>query len=590
MRPVGFSTTPNLVLRLPMWRSRLMLFLLFFVFMMLLLRAFWIQGPGNAFYEAKGVRGTQRELELPASRGKILDRNGQVIATSLEAKSVIAYNDTVPDDLAADKVQKLASLLQMSESDLRKKLKEERKQIFLKRQVDPAVAQQIKQLEIPGIGLNNEYRRFYPEGEAMAHVVGFTNVNDKGQEGMELSREKDLAGHPGQRRVVVDRLGRVVDEMAILQLPQNGKDLNLSIDSKIQFLAYNAVKDAVEKHHAKAGGAVVLDTQTGEILALANYPSYNPNDRRVLTGEQLRNRVLTDTFEPGSTMKPLTIAIALEKGAVKPDTNMAIGAKSLIGPKPITDTHPYGNLTVSQIIQKSSNIGTAKIAMNSLSAEEMWDFFTAVGFGQAPKIGFPGAVAGTVHPFKKWMPTDQARIAFGYGISASLFQVARAYTVFARDGELVPLTIERSPEFKPGTKVLSPKTAIEMRAMMESVTEPGGTAIKAQAEGFRVGGKTGTAHKLVGKGYGNKYRAYFAGLAPISAPRIVVAVMIDEPTGGSHYGGDVAAPVFSTIVSETLHTLNVLPDNKVKQMVLQDKSPHEIQSANAQAQHVVLKR
>lgn len=590
MRQVRFSTTPNLVLRLPMWRSRLMLFLLFFVFMMLLLRAFWIQGPGNAFYEAKGVRGTQRELELPASRGKILDRNGQVIATSLEAKSVIAYNDTVPDDLATDKIQKLASLLQMSEAELRKKLREERKQIFLKRQVDPAVAQQIKQLEIPGIGLNNEYRRFYPEGEAMAHVVGFTNVNDKGQEGMELSREKDLAGHPGQRRVVVDRLGRVVDEMAILQLPQNGKDLNLSIDSKIQFLAYNAVKDAVEKHRAKAGGAVVLDTQTGEILALANYPSYNPNDRRVLTGEQLRNRVLTDTFEPGSTMKPLTVAIALEKGVIKPDTNMAIGAKYLVGPKPITDTHPYGNLTVSQIIQKSSNIGTAKIALNNLTAEEMWDFYTSVGFGQAPKIGFPGAVAGTVHPFKKWVPSDQARIAFGYGISASLFQVARAYTVFARDGELVPLTIERSPDFKPGTKVLSPKAAIEMRNMMESVTEPGGTAIKAQAEGFRVGGKTGTAHKLVGKGYGNKYRAYFVGLAPISAPRIVVAVMVDEPTGGSHYGGDVAAPVFSTIVSETLHTLNVLPDNKVKQMVLQDKAPQEVHTANAQAQHVVLKR
>jgi cell division protein FtsI (penicillin-binding protein 3) len=567
-----------------------MLFLLFFVFMMLLLRAFWIQGPGNAFYEAKGVRGTQRELELPASRGKILDRNGQVIATSLEAKSVIAYNDTVPDDLAADKVQKLANLLQMSEAELRKKLKEERKQVFLKRQVDPVVAQQIKQLEIPGIGLNNEYRRFYPEGEAMAHVVGFTNVNDKGQEGMELSRENELAGHPGQRRVIVDRLGRVVEDVAILQLPQNGKDLNLSIDSKIQFLAYNAVKDAVEKHHAKAGGAVVLDTQTGEILALANYPSYNPNDRRYLTGEQLRNRVLTDTFEPGSTIKPLTISIALEKGAIKPDTNMVIGASYLVGPKPITDTHPYGNLTVAQIIQKSSNIGTAKIAMNNLSPEEMWDLYTAVGFGQAPKIGFPGAVSGTVHPFKKWMPTDQARIAFGYGISASLFQVARAYTVFARDGELVPLTIERSPEFKPGVKVLSPKTAIEMRNMMEAVTEPGGTAVKAQAEGYRVGGKTGTAHKLVGKGYGNSYRAYFAGLAPISAPRIVVAVMIDEPTGGSHYGGDVAAPVFSTIVGETLRSLNVLPDNKVKQMVLEDKAPEVIRPAAAHAQHVVLKR
>ncbi len=590
MRRVGFSTTPNLVLRLPMWRSRLMLFLLFFVFMMLLLRAFWIQGPGNAFYEAKGVRGTQRELELPASRGKILDRNGQVIATSLEAKSVIAYNDTVPDDLAVEKVQKLAALLQINESELRKKLKEDRKQIFLKRQVEPAIAQQIKQLEIPGIGLNNEYRRFYPEGEAMAHVVGFTNVEDRGQEGMELSREKELAGHPGQRRVVVDRLGRVVEEMAILQLPQNGKDLNLSIDSKIQYLAYNAVKSAVEKHHAKAGGAVVLDTQTGEILALANYPSYNPNDRKYLTGEQLRNRVLTDTFEPGSTMKPLTVAIALEKGAVKPETNMVIGAKYLIGPKPITDTHPYGNLTVAEIIQKSSNIGTAKIAINSLSPEEMWDFYTAVGFGQAPKIGFPGAVAGTVHPFKKWMPTDQARIAFGYGISASLFQVAQAYTVFARDGELVPLTIERSTNFKPGTRVLSAKTAIEMRTMLETVTEPGGTAIKAQAEGFRVGGKTGTAHKLVGKDYGNKYRAYFAGLAPISAPRIVVAVMIDEPTVGGHYGGEVAAPVFSTIVSETLNTLNVLPDNKVKQMVLQDKNPEEIRTANVQTQQVVLKR
>ena len=589
MRPVGFSTTPNLVLRLPMWRSRLMLFLLFFVFMLLLIRAFWIQGPGNAFYEAKGVRGTQRELELPASRGKILDRNGQVIATSLEAKSVIAYNDTVPDDLSPEKVKALANLLQISETELRKKLKEERKQIFLKRQVDPAVAQKIKQLEIPGIGLNNEYRRFYPEGEAMAHVVGFTNVEDRGQEGMELSREKELAGHPGQRRVVVDRLGRVVEEMAILQLPQNGKDLSLSIDSKIQFLAYNAVKSAVEKHHAKAGGAVVLDTQTGEILALANYPSYNPNDRKYLTGEQLRNRVLTDTFEPGSTMKPFTVSLALEKGQVQPNTQMVIGAKYLIGPKPITDTHPYGTLTIAQIIQKSSNIGTAKLAMNT-SPQEMWDLYTAAGFGQAPKIGFPGAVAGTLHPYKKWVPSDQARIAFGYGISSSLFQLARAYTIFARDGELVPLTIERSPEFKPGTPVISAKTAIEMRSMLETVTEPGGTALKAQAEGFRVGGKTGTSHKLVGKVYGNKYRAYFAGLAPISAPRIVVAVMIDEPTKGGHYGGEVAAPVFSTIVSETLHTLNVLPDAKVRQMVLQDKAPEEIRAANVQTQHVVLKR
>ena len=590
MRPVGFSTTPNLVLRLPMWRSRLMLFLLFFVFMLLLIRAFWIQGPGNAFYEAKGVRGTQRELELPASRGKILDRNGQVIATSLEAKSVIAYNDTVPDDLAADKVRKLASLLQISEADLRKKLKEERKQIFLKRQVDPEIALQIKQLEIPGIGLNNEYRRFYPEGEAMAHVVGFTNIEDRGQEGMELSREKDLAGHAGQRRVVVDRLGRVVQEVGIEQLPQNGKDLQLSVDSKIQYIAYNAVKSAVEDHHAKAGGAVVLDTQTGEILALANYPSYNPNDRRNLNGEQLRNRVLTDMFEPGSTIKPFTVSAALEKGVIKPNTVLPIGSTYLVGKKPITDTHPNSSLSVAQIIQKSSNIGAAKIAMNYLSPEEMWDMYSAVGFGQAPKIGFPGAVTGTLHPYKKWVASDQARVAFGYGLSGSLFQVARAYTIFARDGELVPLTIDRSPDFKPGTRVISAKTAQEMRQMLETVTQPGGTAVKAQADGYRVGGKTGTAHKLVGKGYGNKYLAYFAGIAPISSPRISVAVMIDEPTGGSYYGGDVAAPVFSTIVSETLRTLNVLPDSSVKQATLADGGATDTPVASAKVQHVVSKK
>ena len=590
MRPVGFSTTPNLVLRLPMWRSRLMLFLLFFVFMMLLLRAFWIQGPGNAFYEAKGVRGTQRELELPASRGKILDRNGQVIATSLEAKSIIAYIDTVPDDLSAEKIHKLAALLQMNDADLRKKLREERKQVFLKRQVEPDIAQQIKQLEIPGIGLNNEYRRFYPEGEAMAHVVGFTNVNDQGQEGIEYSREDALAGHAGQRRVVIDRLGRVVEEVGIDRLPQNGKDLQLSVDSKIQYIAYNAVKNAVEQHHAKAGSAVVLDTQTGEILALANYPSYNPNDRRYLTGEQLRNRALTDMFEPGSTIKPFTVSTALEKGVITPSSTMVIGASYLIGKKPITDTHPNGTLTIAQVIQKSSNIGAAKIAMNYLTPEEMWDMYSAVGFGQAPKIDFRGAVAGTLHPYKKWAESDQARIAFGYGLSGSLFQVARAYTIFARDGELVPITIERSPEFKPGTKVISPKTAQEMRAMLETVTLPGGTAVKAQVDGYRVGGKTGTAHKLVGKGYGNKYLAYFAGIAPISAPRISVAVMIDEPTGGSYYGGDVAAPVFSTIVSETLRTLNVLPDITTRQASIEAVEPAEAHGVTHKTSHVLAKK
>ena len=570
MKRVGFSTTPNLVLRLPMWRSRLMLFMLFVAFTALVVRALWIQGPGNAFYEAKAVKGTQRELEMSASRGKILDRNGQVIATSLEAKAVIAYNDTVPKDLSDEKIKQLANLLQMREVDVRKKLKDERNQVFLKRQVDPVIAQQIRKLEIPGIGLNNEFRRFYPEGEAMAHVVGFTNVEDRGQEGMELSRENDLAASTGKRRVVVDRLGRIVEDMGVLQLPQNGKDLKLSVDSKIQYIAYNALKDAVEKHRAKAAGAVVINVQTGEILALANWPSYNPNDRKILSGEQLRNRVMTDTFEPGSTIKPFTVALAMEKGQVNPNTVMTIGAKYLVGPKPITDTHLYPSLTVAEVIQKSSNIGTSKLAMN-MPASEMWDLFTAVGFGQAPKVGFPGAVAGRLHPHQKWMPTDQARIAFGYGISTSLFQMARAYTIFARDGELVPVTIEHSPDYKAGVRVISAKTAIEMRSMLESVTEAGGTAIKAHAEGYRVGGKTGTAHKVAGKGYStNKYLAYFTGIAPISAPRIVVAVMVDEPTANGYYGGQVAAPIFSTIVSETLRAMNVAPDSTVKNMVQRD--------------------
>ena len=547
-----------------------MLFMLFVAFTALVVRALWIQGPGNAFYEAKAVKGTQRELEMSASRGKILDRNGQVIATSLEAKAVIAYNDTVPKDLSDEKIKQLANLLQMREVDVRKKLKDERNQVFLKRQVDPVIAQQIRKLEIPGIGLNNEFRRFYPEGEAMAHVVGFTNVEDHGQEGMELSRENDLAASTGKRRVVVDRLGRIVEDMGVLQLPQNGKDLKLSVDSKIQYIAYNALKDAVEKHRAKAAGAVVINVQTGEILALANWPSYNPNDRKILSGEQLRNRVMTDTFEPGSTIKPFTVALAMEKGQVNPNTVMTIGAKYLVGPKPITDTHLYPSLTVAEVIQKSSNIGTSKLAMN-MPASEMWDLFTAVGFGQAPKVGFPGAVAGRLHPHQKWMPTDQARIAFGYGISTSLFQMARAYTIFARDGELVPVTIEHSPDYKAGVRVISAKTAIEMRSMLESVTEAGGTAIKAHAEGYRVGGKTGTAHKVAGKGYStNKYLAYFTGIAPISAPRIVVAVMVDEPTANGYYGGQVAAPIFSTIVSETLRAMNVAPDSTVKNMVQRD--------------------
>ncbi|SNC62696.1 peptidoglycan D,D-transpeptidase FtsI family protein [Polynucleobacter victoriensis] len=570
MAQISFSSTPNLVLRLPMWRSRLVLFLIFVGFTALVVRAIWVQGFGNSFYEEKGNKATLRSIEMPASRGKILDRNGEVLATSLLAKAIIAFPEAVPEDLSKEKLTQLARLLEIGEGELKKKLSSDRTQIFLKRQVDLDVAKQIKELGIPGIAQNNEYKRLYPEGEAMAHIVGFTNVEDRGQEGMELAKEKELAGQPGRRRVIQDRLGRYVEGLGIIHPPRDGADLQLSIDSKVQFLAFNELKAIAEKHRAKAAGAVVLDVQTGEILALANWPTYNPNSRTNLSGEQLRNRVLTDTFEPGSTMKPFSIALALEKGIVQPNTSMAIGKSIVIGKKAITDTHPYGVLTVSEVIQKSSNIGTAKIAMQ-LQPQEMWEMFQAVGLGQAPTIGFPGAVAGRLRPYKNWVPIDQATMSYGYGLSASLFQMARAYSIFARDGELVPTTIYKTNATPKGTQVISPKTAIQMREMLELVTQTGGTATTAQTLGYRVGGKTGTAHKVEGKGYaGNKYRGFFVGMAPMSAPRIVVAVMVDEPSAGGYYGGVVAAPAFANIVAGTLRSMNVLPDAAVKQMVDKD--------------------
>ena len=567
MSQISFSSTPNLVLRLPMWRSRLILFLIFIGFIALIVRAVWVQGFGNSFYEEKGNKATLRSIEMPASRGKILDRHGEVLATSLLAKAIIAFPDAIPEDLSKEKVSQLAKLLDVSETELRKKFASERNQVFLKRQVDLDIAKQIRELGIPGIAQNNEYKRLYPEGEAMAHIVGFTNVEDRGQEGMELAKEKELAGQPGRRRVIQDRLGRYVEGLGIINPPKDGADLQLSIDSKVQFLAFNELKAIVEKHRAKAAGAVVLDVQTGEVLALANWPTYNPNSRSNLSGEQLRNRVLTDTFEPGSTIKPFAISLALEKGLVQPNTSMSIGKSMVVGKKAITDTHQYQVLTVSEIVQKSSNIGTVKMAMQ-LQPQEMWEMFQAIGLGQAPNLGFPGAVAGRLRPYKNWVPIEQATMSYGYGLSASLFQMARAYSIFARDGELVPATIYKTNNVPKGTQVISAKTAIQMREMLELVTQTGGTATNAQTMGYRVGGKTGTAHKVEGKGYAtNKYRGFFVGMAPMSAPRIVVDVMVDEPSTGGYYGGVVAAPAFANIVAGTLRTMNVLPDAAVKQMV-----------------------
>ncbi len=565
-RGVAYASNPLLEVKLPTWRSRLVLFLLFSAFFALIARALFLQVKSTDFLQKQGASRYTRNIELPATRGKITDRNGQVLASSVPVRAIWAD----PEDVRAapaDKLTQLARLLEMSEPDLRKKLDSDRQLVYLKRQVEMPVAEKILALGIPGIEARKEYKRYYPEGDVMAHVVGFTSVEDIGQEGIELASEKNLAGKPGSRRVIKDRLGRIVEDIQAIREPHDGKDLTLSIDSKIQYIAFTHLKEAVEKHKAKAGGAVVIDVQTGEVLALVNLPTYNPNDRSVLTGAQLRNRVLTDTFEPGSTMKPFPVAWALETGRVTPDTIIETAPGVMkIGPETIHDAHKQGSLTVSQVIQKSSNIGTVKMALQ-MPPKEMWELFTTVGFGQQPKIGFPGAVAGRLRNHKNWRPIEQATMSYGHGVSVSLIQMARAYTIFARNGDLIPLTFEKTSEMPHGQRVISEKTAQQMRLMMESVTEPGGTAPRARIAGYRVAGKTGTAHKLEGGRYVKKYIGDFVGFAPVSKPRVIVAVMIDEPTIGGYYGGIVAAPVFAAITANVLRSMNVPPDSSVTSII-----------------------
>jgi cell division protein FtsI (penicillin-binding protein 3) len=467
----------------------------------------------------------------------------------------------------------------MTPTELAGRLDDNPNFVWLRRQVDEPVAKQAMALNIKGLFQVREFKRKYPEGEAAAHVVGFTNVEERGQEGVELAFQKELQGRNGTRRVVKDRLGRVVEDIGESVQPVDGRDIQLSIDSKVQFYAYQRIRDAVAQHKAKAGSVVVLDVQTGEVLALANYPSYSPNDRQNLSGGQLRNRALTDTFEPGSTMKPFTVALALETGRVSPKTVIATAPGSInITGSTIRDAHPHGDLTVEEVIQKSSNVGTVKMAMQ-MQPREMWELFTQVGLGQKPQIEFPGAVSGRLRPYKTWRPVEQATMSYGYGLSASLFQLARSYTVFARDGELIPTTIVKNAHLPadgqmPGVRVMSPKTAQAVRRMLQMAAGPGGTGPKAQAMGYSVGGKSGTAHKQEGKGYAEKkYRSWFVGLAPIDKPRIVVAVMVDEPGDGKYFGGDVAAPVFSEVVLQTLRSMSVPPDLEVKPQIVTNKLP-----------------
>ena len=567
-RSVQYTSSPLLASRTPVWRSKFIVASIALAFVGLAARAAYIQVFANDFFQKQGEVRFARTLELPANRGRILDRNGLILASSIPAPSIWA----IPEDVALDKAQllRLAKLLDMSAAELNKKLADEDKTfVWLKRQVDDAVAKEIAAMGLKGIYQRKEYKRQYPEGEAAAHVVGFTNVEDNGQEGIELTFNKELAGRSGSRRVIKDRLGRVVEAVGEQTLPVDGRDLQLSIDSKVQFFAYQKLRDAVVGNKANAGSVVVLDVQTGEVLALANYPSYLPGKRQNLSGAQLRNRALTDTFEPGSTMKPFVIALALEKGLVTPTTPIqtAPGRLTIAG-STISDAHPNGVLTVSEVIQKSSNVGTVKLAMQ-MQPREMWDMYSQVGFGQKPLVPFPGVVSGRLRAYKTWRPIEQATMSYGYGLSTSLFQLAHAYSVFARDGELVPVTMLKTEERTGGVRVMSARHAADVRNMLHLVTGPEGTAPKAQTMGYSVGGKTGTAHKQEGKGYADKkYRGFFVGIAPVDNPRIVVAVMIDEPSNGKYFGGDVAAPVFPETVQQSLRLLGVQPDMSVKPQIV----------------------
>jgi cell division protein FtsI (penicillin-binding protein 3) len=567
MKSVAYHSSPLLASKTPVWRSKFIVAAIALSFTGLAGRAAYVQVINNDFYQRQGEVRFARTLELPANRGRILDRNGLILASSVPAPSIWA----IPEDVDADKAKlaKLAKLLEMPLSELKKKLDDEDKTfVWLKRQVEDSVAQEITALGIKGVYQRKEYKRQYPEGESIAQVVGFTNVEDKGQEGVELSFHKELAGKSGSRRVIKDRLGRVVEDIGETLPPEDGKDLQLSIDSKVQFFAYQKLRDAVLEHKAKAGSVVVLDALTGEVLGLANYPSYNPNKRVNLSLAQMRNSALTDTFEPGSVMKAFTVGIALETNRVKPHTQIqtAPGRIQITG-STISDSHPHGVLTVQEVIQKSSNVGTVKMAMQ-MQPREMWDTFSQAGFGQKPQLPFPGVVSGRLRAHKTWRPIEQATMSYGYGLSASLFQMARAYTVFGHDGQIIPTTLLKSNELATGVQVFSPSTASEIRKMLQMAAGPGGTGQKAQTSGYSVGGKSGTAYKQIGKNYGSdgnrKYRSWFVGMAPIDKPRVIVAVMIDEPSNGKHYGGDVAAPVFSETVAQTLRMLGVQPDMAVK--------------------------
>ena len=545
---------------LPGGRSRVLAAVILLGLVGLAGRAAYLQGMHKGFLQQKGESRYSRVVEISAHRGMITDRHGEPLAISTPVESVWASPQDM--EITTSQIKKLAEIIGMNSAEIQKKIEgPQRDFVYLKRHLPPEIAARVVELNMPGVFLRREFRRYYPAGELTAHMLGFTDVDDNGQEGVELAWQDDLAGKAGSRRVIKDRKGRIVEDIESIRVPRPGRDIALSIDSKIQYLAYRELKQAVEASKSKAGGIVVLDAQTGEVLALANLPVYNPNNRGKIKSERARNRALTDVFEPGSTLKPFTVAAALEAGRISPDTIFQTAPGTLtIGKATIRDSHREGPLTVTQVIQKSSNVGSAKIAL-SLPPEALWEILSQSGFGVSTGSGFPGEVTGRLRPHKTWRPIEQATMSYGHGISVSLIQLARAYTLFSAEGELKPVSLLKLDAPTTGERVISRATALAVSRMLEMVVRPGGTAPRAQISGYRVAGKTGTAHKLEGNGYAkDRYISTFVGYAPASNPRLIIAVMLDEPSAGQYFGGVVAAPVFSQVMTGALRILSVPHD------------------------------
>lgn len=516
------------------------------------------------FLQHQGDARYLRDITIPADRGVITDRHGDPLAISTPVASVWAQ----PADLATarDRWAELARLLKLPMGQLERKLgaRMDKEFVYLKRHITPELAEQVMALAIPGVSLQREYRRYYPLGEVTSHIVGFTDIDDNGQEGIELMMNEQLRGTPGSKRVIKDRLGRIVENVESIREPRPGQELSLSVDRRIQYLAYRELLGAVQRHQARGGSAVVLDVQSGEVLAMVNQPAYNPNNRKALSAERLRNRAVTDVFEPGSTVKPFTVAAALESGKFRPSTMVDTSPGSLkLANFTIRDIKDYGKIDVSTVIQKSSNVGASRIALE-LQPNQLWEQFVQVGFGYDTGSGFPGEAAGLMNAYQDWRKVERATVSYGYGLSVTALQLTRAYAALANNGVLRPASfLKLQPdETQAGSQVISPQVASAVRDMLERVVQQGGTGTRAAVNGYRIAGKTGTVRKVSSSGYNeDNYLAVFAGFAPASRPRLAMVVMVDRPEAGEYYGGVVAAPVFSRVMEGALRLMDIAPDD-----------------------------